>query len=60
MQYSNWGLTRAEQKETVASFALLAIPLLIKPRISLAFWAASSHFWLTFSFSSARTLSPSQ
>jgi len=43
MQYSRWGLMRAEQMETIASFALLATPLLMQPRMLLAFQAARAH-----------------
>lgn len=35
--------------------SLLAIPLMMQPRIPLAFWAASTHWWLVLSFSSTRT-----
>ena len=40
MQYSRWGLTRAEQRGTITSLSRLAIHLLMQPRILLAFWAA--------------------
>ena len=33
-----------------------AIPVLLQPRIQLAFWTARAHCWLTTSFSPARTL----
>jgi len=37
MQYSSWGLTRAEERGTITFLALLATPLLMEPRIPLAF-----------------------
>jgi len=49
MQDSRWGLTRAEQKGTIPSLTLLATPLLMEPRILLAFWAANTHCWFVSS-----------
>ena len=49
------GLTRAKQRGTITSLALLATPLLMEPRILLAFQAASAHCWLMSSFLSTRT-----
>ena len=45
----------AEQKRTITSLFLLDTPLLMQPRILLAFWAASAHCRLTSSFSSVKT-----
>jgi len=42
MQYSKSGLTSAEQRDKITSFALLAVLLLLPPRIQLAFGA---HCW---------------
>jgi len=39
MQDSRWSLTRAEQRDRIPSLALLAMLLLMQPRIQLAFWA---------------------
>jgi len=47
MQYSSWGLTRTEERETVTFLTLLAIPLLMEPRVALAFQAASACCWLS-------------
>ena len=44
---------RAERNSPLPSPA--ATPLLMQPRILLAFQAASTHCWLMFSFSSTRT-----
>jgi len=55
MQCSEWGLMCAEQMDTIPSLDLLATPLLMQPRMLLAFWAASMHCWLV----STRTCSPS-
>jgi len=41
---------RAEQKGTISSPAMLASPLLMQPRIQLAFEAASAHYRLAPSF----------
>ena len=57
-QYSRWGLTRAERRGRITSHDLLAMLLLMQPRIQLAFWAASAHYWLMFSFASANTPKP--
>jgi len=46
MQYSKWGLTRAEQRGRITSLDLLVMLLLMQPRIWLAFQAASAHCWL--------------
>jgi len=45
MQTCKWDLTRAEQREMITSLSLLATPLLVQPRILLAFWVhtAGSH-----------------
>ena len=55
IQYFRWVLIRAEQRGTITSLALLATPLLMQPRILLAFQAARAHCWLMTSFSSIRT-----
>ena len=55
MQYSRHGLIEAEQREKIASFALLATPLLMQPRTQLAFRSASAHYWLMSTFSSTKT-----
>jgi len=47
LQYSRWGLTRAEKRGRRTSFDLLAILLVMHPRIPLAFLAARAHCWLT-------------
>ena len=59
MQDSQWGLTRVEQRGRIPSLALLATFLLMRPRIWLAFWATSTHWWLISSFSSTVSPSPS-
>jgi len=41
MQYSRWGLMRAEQRGTITSLTLLTTPLLIQPRIVLVFCSVS-------------------
>lgn len=48
-------LRRAEWRRRIPSPGPLATLHLMQPRIFLAFWAASSHCWLTVSFSSAIT-----
>jgi len=53
MQYSRWGLRRAE-KRTIIPLPLLATPLM-QPRVQLASWAASIRCWFVSSFSSIRT-----
>jgi len=55
MQESRWGLTREEQSGRITSLDLLAILLLMQPRMRLAFCAASAHCCLTSSFSSSNT-----
>ena len=52
MQDSTWGLTRAEQRDRITSLYLLAMLLLMQPRIQLTFWTASTHCWVMSSFSS--------
>jgi len=42
MQHFRWGFMRAEQRGTITSFALLATPLLMQPKMQLPFWAAST------------------
>ena len=54
MQYSRWGLTKAERRETIPSLVLLATPLLAQPGILLA-WAVNAYCWLMLRFSSTRT-----
>ena len=54
-QDSRLGLTRAEQRGRITSPDLLAILLLMQPRIWLAFWAVSTHCWVMMSFSSTST-----
>ena len=41
MQFCRWGLMRAEQRGTILPLSLLATPLLMQPKIQLAFWALS-------------------
>lgn len=36
VQHSRWGLTRAEQRDSIPSFPLLAVLLLMQPRMQLA------------------------
>lgn len=43
------------EEETILSLALSATPLLIQPRMLLAFWAARTHCRLVSTFSSAMT-----
>jgi len=43
------GLTRAEQRGRITSLDLLATLLLMQPRLRLAFWAVSTHCWVTSS-----------
>ena len=43
MQYSRWGLTRAEQRDRITALGLLVTLLSMQPRIHLAFWIASKH-----------------
>ena len=54
MQYSRWGLIRAEKRVTIPSLSLLTTSLLMQPRILFAFLAAKAHCWLMLSFSSTR------
>jgi len=49
------GLTRAEQRGRITSLDLLAMLLLMKPRIWLAFWAVSAHCQVMLSFRSTST-----
>lgn len=44
---------RAEQRGTIPFLTLLTVLLLLQAGAQVAFWAASTHFQLTFSFSSA-------
>jgi len=55
MQHSSWGFMRAKLRWTITSLAWLATPLLMEPRVPLAFWSASPHYLLLFNFSAART-----
>jgi len=55
MQDSRWGLKKVEYRGRIPSLDLLATLLLMKPRIRLAFWAASAHCRLMLSFSSTST-----
>jgi len=54
MQYSRWGLTGAEQRERIISLTMLSALLLMQPRIQLALWATSAHYWLALIFSFTR------
>jgi len=54
-QDSRWGLTRVEQRGRITSLNLLAMLLLMQPRIWLAFWAASTQCRLVSGFSSTST-----
>jgi len=58
--YSRWGLTSAEQKGRITSLHLLATLLLMQPRIQLAFWPVTTHYWLMSSLPSTSPLSPFQ
>ena len=55
MQDSRWALTRAEQSGRIPSLDLMPTLLVMQPRIQLAFWAASAHWWLMSGFSSTST-----
>ena len=55
MQNSGRDLRRVEQRRKVTFLFLLSSPLLMQPRIPLAFQAADAHCWLLSSLSSART-----
>mgnify|MGYP001852688433 CR=1 FL=1 len=57
MQYSSWGLTRAEQRGTITSLFLVATLLVMQPRILSIFQAARAYYWLMFGFLSTRTKS---
>ena len=56
MQYSRWGLMRAEKRGTITSLTLLITSLLVQPRRLLALQAARAHCWHKSSFSSTSTL----
>lgn len=49
MQYSTWGLIRAEKRENIIILVLLPT-LLMQPRIWFVFWAASAHYQLRHNF----------
>uniref|UniRef100_A0A663N7B8 ABC-type glutathione-S-conjugate transporter n=1 Tax=Athene cunicularia TaxID=194338 RepID=A0A663N7B8_ATHCN len=49
------GLTRAEQRGRIPPLTLLPTLLWVQPRTRLAFWAVSTHCWLTVSFPSTDT-----
>ena len=51
-QYSRWGLMRAGQGGGSLLPIPAATPLLMQPRIQVAFWASSVHCFLMSSFSS--------
>ena len=55
MQYSRWVPMGAEQRGRITSLYQLVMLLLMQLRIQLAFWAASIHYWLMLSLSSADT-----
>ena len=50
------GPHRAEQRGRITFLTLLATLLSTQPRISLAFWAARTHCWLTSSLPPTATL----
>lgn len=54
-QYCRWGSHDSRVGWKIASFDLLALILLMQPRIQIAFWAASSHCQLTFRFSATNS-----
>jgi len=54
-QESRWGLTTVEKRGRIPSLDLLATLFLMQPRIQLAFWAASAHWWLMATFSAIGT-----
>jgi len=43
MQDSRWGLSSVEQRGRIPSLTLLAMLLVMQPRVRLACWAASTH-----------------
>lgn len=45
MQYYRIGFTSAWQKEKAASFDLLAMVMLVQPRLQLAYFSAKTHSW---------------
>lgn len=47
-----WAPRKAEQRGRIISLTLLATPLLMQPRMKLAFRSASTHCWVMFRFSS--------
>ncbi|KFO60382.1 Golgin subfamily B member 1 [Corvus brachyrhynchos] len=49
-QCSEWGLTKAEKRVRIVSLNLLPTPLLVQPRIRLAFWPAGTHCQLLSNF----------
>lgn len=49
--YSRWHFTRGEQRGRIIYHTLLAMLLLLQPRVWSAFWAAGAHCWVMFSFS---------
>ena len=51
-QSSRWGLMRAGQRGDSLLPIPAATPLLVQPRIQVAFWASSAHCFLMSSFSS--------
>lgn len=54
-----WGVTLPEQGGRLASLNLLAMLVLIQPRVQLAFWAASALCWFKVNFSSTNSSGPS-
>jgi len=46
IQYSKWGVTRAEHRGRITCLDLLVMLLFLQPWIWLAFQAASAHCWL--------------
>lgn len=55
IQYSRWGLIRAEKRGRITSLELLATLLLMHPRMPLAFLVTRAHYWVMDSLSSIRT-----
>ena len=51
-QYSRWGPMRAGQRGCSLLPIPAATPLLVQPRIQVAFWASSAHCFFISSFSS--------
>jgi len=53
-QYSRWGLTRAEQRETITFLTLLPLLFWHNPGYCRPYWLPSAHCWLMSSILSTR------